>query len=364
MGGASLYSEGKIHLGYVYAKDMTLETADLQARGAAVFAPLMWRWLGDSFDAGAVSVPFNYAVHTKSALNGDKLGERYGVMAGLIRTHTDNGSYFGVEDAGEVHRWTRDDINAIYGSDVQAVFSTREIAVDPAHVARLLIDAVEAHPLITTHVSAEVHAVEPTTRALVLGGGEYRGGFDHIVNCAWAGRLDIDNSMGLLPTQPWSYRMKYFVKLTDAVRERRTPSTTIVLGGFGDIVDYNNGDGFISWYPTGRRGFSGDIIPPPWPVAPADETAQDILEGTREGLRPIYPDIDALLENYTTHQVRGGVIYAVGSTDIDDPESQLHVRSLSGPQSHGWYHTVDTGKYTTAPLFAVETVDRMLGPSS
>jgi hypothetical protein len=32
-----------------------------------------------------------------------------------------------------------------------------------------------------------------------------------------------------------------------------------------------------------------------------------------------------------------------------------------GLRSRGRYHSVDTGKYTTAPLFAMETVDRIAG---
>jgi len=365
MTGASLYNEGKIHLGYVYARDTTLETADLQARGAATFAPLMQRWLGDRFDADAVSVPFNYVVHAKSQLTGDELQVRYKSMSRLVRKHCTDGSYFGIEDPGDVQRWTRDEIESVYDTDAQAVFSTREIAVDPKQVAGLLVEAVESHPLITTHLSTAVRSVDPSTRALETGDDGTRiPGFAHIVNCAWAGRLDIDNAMGLLPSQPWSYRMKYYVQLTDAVRTVRFPSTTIVLGGFGDIVDYDNGVGFLSWYPVSRRGFSSDIAPPHWPVVPPRETARVILEGVRNGLRPVFPGIDRLLANYASHEVRGGVIYAVGATDIDDPVSMLHVRSLSGPRSTDWYHTVDTGKYTTAPLFAMETVNRIVGPSS
>ena len=38
--------------------------------------------------------------------------------------------------------------------------------------------------------------------------------------------------------------------------------------------------------------------------------------------------------------------------DIDDPDSALHERHTIGATSFGRYHSVDTGKLTTAPLFA------------
>ena len=41
---ASVRNEGKLHLGYVYAHDHSLQTARLMLLGAAAFAPLLRRW--------------------------------------------------------------------------------------------------------------------------------------------------------------------------------------------------------------------------------------------------------------------------------------------------------------------------------
>ena len=50
--------------------------------------------------------------------------------------------------------------------------------------------------------------------------------------------------------------------------------------------------------------------------------------------------------------VDAGIITAWGATDIDDPGSGLHARHEVGPwAAEGWI-SVDTGKLTTAPLFA------------
>jgi hypothetical protein len=62
--------------------------------------------------------------------------------------------------------------------------------------------------------------------------------------------------------------------------------------------------------------------------------------------------------------VAGGAIFALGETDIDDPESRLHERYKVGITSVGNYHSVDTGKYSLAPLLASRVADRIMLPST
>jgi hypothetical protein len=59
--------------------------------------------------------------------------------------------------------------------------------------------------------------------------------------------------------------------------------------------------------------------------------------------------------------VAGGIILAAGETDIDDPMSRLHTRNAVGVRSVDGYHSVDTGKYTLAPMYAMEIADRVCG---
>jgi hypothetical protein len=56
-----------------------------------------------------------------------------------------------------------------------------------------------------------------------------------------------------------------------------------------------------------------------------------------------------------------GVIFAWGTTDIDDPGSELHERYSIGVQSVDGYHSVNTGKYTTMPYLAMQAAQRVLG---
>jgi hypothetical protein len=61
------------------------------------------------------------------------------------------------------------------------------------------------------------------------------------------------------------------------------------------------------------------------------------------------------------YPVDGAAIVAYGKTDVDDNESLLHDRTKIGLKTYGGnYHSIDTGKLTTAPIFAVESVANIL----
>lgn len=84
--------------------------------------------------------------------------------------------------------------------------------------------------------------------------------------------------------------------------------------------------------------------------------------GTAAAFRELVPGLrdvpDAAIAAATVHR---GVIHARGTTDIDDPGSGFHERHAIGPRSFGRYHSADTGKYTTAPLFARRLAERLAG---
>jgi hypothetical protein len=87
------------------------------------------------------------------------------------------------------------------------------------------------------------------------------------------------------------------------------------------------------------------------PAALAREIEAEILAGIGAWLPGI-----ALCEPLI---VDAGAIVAIGRSDVNDAASGLHGRSSIGVTSRGGYHSVNTGKLTTAPLFAVEAADRV-----
>ena len=81
--------------------------------------------------------------------------------------------------------------------------------------------------------------------------------------------------------------------------------------------------------------------------------AMEIAEASRRELDRWYPGIDQT----TTLRADAGVICAHGTTNIDDPSSGLHGRARVGVRSDDGYHSVDPGKLTTAPLFALAVAE-------
>jgi hypothetical protein len=134
-----------------------------------------------------------------------------------------------------------------------------------------------------------------------------------------------------------------------------------VLGPFGDIVTYGNGEAFLSWYPAGMRGLSSDLKPPSWPLSLEPAASLRVRDETLKGLGRIVPSVAQLsAEAIESCRTKAGIIFAWGSTDIPDIASGLHDRYAVGLQSYGRYHSIDTGKLTMAPYFAKMLADSIL----
>lgn len=362
---ASLQNEGKIHLGYVYANDRSGRSAATMVEGAATFAPFLARWLGLQVSEIRHSGAFNYAVHRDSLLSVDQVETHLRLSHEMARRRIGDGSYFGIDLATPPARLSEADVEEEYDTRaVQAVYRTQEVGIDPANLARTIRDRVEADPHIHPVFNTEIQGVEVGGRDIEVichsGDGPGRGRYDHVVNALWDGRLKVDSTLGLAPERPWLFRLKYYLRLRSSTT--RLPSTTIVLGRFGDVVDYLDGSVYLSWYPTGIQAQSSGLEPPvPIPVT-EEPKAEMIRRGILHGLASVIPGVAGIPDTeQTAAEILGGVIFAWGATDIDDPNSGLHNRFSVGPHSFGNYHTVDTGKLTLAPLFARSVADRVRG---
>jgi hypothetical protein len=138
------------------------------------------------------------------------------------------------------------------------------------------------------------------------------------------------------------------------------PSATMVVGRYGDVVIRPGGDTYLSWYPTGLRGWTSEIEPPrlwdePCRGNPPAEIAREVGQCALRYIDEWYPGI----ANSSIVALDAGAIVAVGHTDVDDARSGLHDRTRIGVTSVDNYHTVDPGKMTTAPLFALEAAKRI-----
>ena len=366
---ASLRNEGKIHLGFVYARDSTLRTARLMIEGALAYRRLLSRWTAGALDRPALSEPFTYLVPEDSALPPAELAAHY---AAVERLYEDGlragGDYLGLQP-GPLWRPLEPAQYAAFTAveRVQAGFATAEVSVDLRETTAVLRRVLSAHSRIRLRLGRRVLAVARTSAGFRVEGdsaGAERWSLDcdQVVNALWDGRLVIDRGLGLLPTRPWVHRLKYRVMVERPDLLRAMPSLSFVLGPYGDVAAYPGGETYVSWYPECLRGWSTEVEPPvEWAAACTGRLprSEQLAIGRR-----VLDAFDRLVPGLAGADVRtvdAGVIFSWGQTDITDPASVLHRRDETGVQSADGYHSVNTGKLTTAPLFAVDAADRVAG---
>ena len=112
--------------------------------------------------------------------------------------------------------------------------------------------------------------------------------------------------------------------------------------------------------PVGTARLESDVEPPrDWDAVCRGEVDPALA---REVAASVLAAIDAWYPGMARSepiQVDAGAIVAIGTSDVDDAASELHDRKRIGVWSHGGYHSVDPGKLTTAPMFAVTAADRV-----
>ena len=100
---------------------------------------------------------------------------------------------------------------------------------------------------------------------------------------------------------------------------------TLVHGSFGDVVNFSSGLTYLSWYPSGMVGTSGEIVHPPGMRTSTTRRKSTICDESIRQLAVLLKPLRQLREPaITARYVDGGLIFAWGATDIDDPSSELH----------------------------------------
>jgi len=369
MNRASLRNEGKIHLGLVYANDRTLATATLVLQGALYFHYLLAKWLGSAIDQLSYSIPFAYLVATDSLLTADELAKHYSAVESeyhrrLVQQPELN--YLGKRPEQLYRRLNSKELAIHFQpSRFQAGFHTEELAVDTEQLAILLRQAITLSPGIRFLPSRRVKTVERVNGLFRVEGigdeGVWQIEAQQVVNATWESRLAIDHHIGLECMDGWVYRLKYRViaRLPESLRD--APSVTMVIGRYGDVVIRPNGTVYLSWYPLALQGWSHDLQPPAsWDAPCRGQVAQ---HQARELAVRILAAVDSWFPGMGKSEpflVDAGVIFAYGRTDVDNTTSGLHDRTKIGVTSVDGYHSIDTGKLTTAPLFALSVADRVM----
>ena len=372
MNRASLRNEGKIHLGLIYAADPKGLTGKIQLKGALNFYSILQSWLGEEIKKIEVSTPFTYLVANDSLISPRELEFHYQnleVEYHKLIEQNPNLNYLGIKPKWLARQIPLDQIRNNFNlSRFQAAFATNERAINTNDLAKVVRNAVVSNTKINFIPFAKViNLLDYKSHFKVvaeLGGSSKYIEIDAVTifNATWDQRLILDKLAGLENPKNWLHRLKYRVVTDLPQRYINFPSATMVLGAYGDVVIRQN-LAYLSWYPTGMAGWSSDLAPPiEWnracnnylTDAQSLEVGRQIIQQTLDW----YPSLSLL--NSQPFKVDAGAIFAYGESDVDQIKSELHDRSKIGVRRINNFFSVDPGKLTTAPLFAVEAVNAAL----
>ena len=362
--GASYWCEGKVHLGFVYAMDSSMRTARTMVDGASSFARILSRYVPEAVLASATSAPFVYAVPIDSMLPTARVVEHFERVDALLRESSERPR---ASVRGREPSWRRlgdRERAGLYDADrVVSAFQTAEVAIDPRVLAPVLRAAVRSHDRIATRLGTPVRAFRPPDEngaqlVIEVGGVASVASYRRAVNAAWSQRLALDATARIPAAGTVMHRYK--VGLHGPALPGTVPSTTFIVGSYGDVVRFADRS-YQSWYPAGLVASHVGVEPPGAADVLGGLDAPGITTVTAQELARLMPGSAAALRQAAEHSVvAGGWITAWGSTDIDDPGSRLHERHEIGVSSYGPHLSIDTGKYTTAPHFAAQAARRVL----
>lgn len=359
--GASRWNEGKIHLGYLYSADTSLETAKRVLPGGLTFKALTEELISCPLDGAMTQEDDAYLVHRESVVADIAVGRYLEAVSALVLSHPDAGRYLVDLTGARVRRLTAVELGRDYDpAVVVGGYRVPERSVSTVWLADRFAGALASEPGIELALETRVLAVRPAHESidgplLVETTRGMDGPFDFVVNALWDGRPAIDAGLGFLPAAAWSHRFRLSVFLrTRAVVT--VPSTVVATGPFGDIKNYNGRDLYLSWYMAGLIAEGSGVAPPQLPQLDDAHRGRIIGEIFRR-LGQVIPAVKDLEVKAETTRLAGGWVYAVGTGPLNDARSTLHRRDQIGIQRRGSYFSVDTGKYSIAPWLARQVAD-------
>jgi glycine/D-amino acid oxidase-like deaminating enzyme len=354
--GTSRWNEGKIHLGYLYANDASGASARSMLDAGLHFRPLIEALIETPLQDHITRQRDRYLLHPESILSRDSFAQHVAFVDGLL-AERDTTSYLGPVTSSRA--LSRAELDRLSNVPLSGGFAVPEYSVETQWMADRLRDAVYVAPGVTLRLRHRVTGLRDA------GGGQAGpwtvegtgtngdGPFSHVVNALWEGRIALDHALGLPLARRWSHRFRKSVFLrTD--RHFDVPSRVFAVGPFGDLKNYDGRSFYVSWYPAGLLAEGQDISPP----APASHSSDtQIFAETRACITALAPDMASVFDAATETRVEGGWVFAQGRGALDDRSASIHQRHAFGIYPSGTYISVDTGKYSTAPLMAHNIAD-------
>lgn len=362
----SLNQEGRIHLGFTYGLDKTRKTGSSVMSAALGFSSILEEWFG-KVDWDKITLDKGYYVVHKneSLLHADEIENYYNYLQDLYDEQIQNSekkSYFGNKPKKLFKRL--DKIPDHYSEDqIGHAFLTEETIVEMFHFRDLVIENLKRRK-IKVLTSTEALGTERLDRGFsveVLNSKNERERLkaDIVVNCLWNNRIKHDKTIGVSTLHEPLYRFKVglFGKVTAPVY-----NTSIISGAFGNISPRMDGTyAYISWHPDCMIELTKDgTTPTHW-----DEFMEnpDNSHFSKEWVKNTIIELSKFMPSVSTFKptkLLPGIIVSAGKSDISDKNSNVHKRGEHiGVHEFDGYYSMDTGKFSTAPMFAKELLEKI-----
>jgi glycine/D-amino acid oxidase-like deaminating enzyme len=354
---------GRIHLGFHYALDSTMDTAAVLVPGWFAFWELMERWTYGEIHDVPHSKPYWWLVERGSFVEPGRYQHYCDHLAAIYHEHRGlGGRAERFPPAGEVSRpLSGEEYSELVDSDhIVYALSSMEDAIQLQPFFDVLGRALHRRGDIDIRCNHGVRAIEPDGDGYRLevvdsaGGRDFELRCDQVVNATNAHRLWFDREQGFLPGRQWMDRLKVLVDVILPPELEDAHSMQVALGPFGHFTHYDDGTACCGYMPTSIRGDSDAVVGPPewdrvceqgYSAAEAERLGRETIEGVARYV-PRFAGAKAL-------RVRPGIVHATGTTPITDPHSERQRRADSGVFSlRRGYHSFNCGKLCLAPMHA------------
>ncbi len=365
---ASTRNEGRVHLGLIYGADRTGRTGEQILEAGLRFSPLIRRWIGDRLDRLRPSNPLIFLVRHDSILSPDEIEAHFERLAELARGHMDADptlDYLGRKPRTLAERLSMDEVAKHFRADrFGAGFAVSELTIRTEVLCGHIEDALRARPDITVLTGHRLRDASRHPDGFHLDGEGLDGNFswcaEQVVNATWDRlyQFDAQVDVGIVPN--WVHRLKFRTLVTMPEHLRHTPSSSIVQGPFGDCIIRTDAPSYCTWYPHSIRGWSHDLVPPgDWETIMFGNPDPALFAEVARATMAVVDDWLPGAADAEVVRVDAGIILAHGTSDVDDPASDLHKRTIGGVTSKDGWHSVNPCKLTRAPFMAIETARRI-----
>ncbi|MBP6794992.1 MAG: FAD-dependent oxidoreductase, partial [Saprospiraceae bacterium] len=352
---ASSNQEGKIHMGFIYAKDPSCKTGFKLLNDGLHFDTCLEELLEKTIPwDGLKSKKFIYLVPRDSLCSVDhlqlyfkKLQDKYeSILASYPHL-----SYLGSRP--ENISYSIPVPEYVNESHFIHCFQTEEVAVSQSKLRDLVLKKLlekEINVKLNTKVigikKQAAYQYEVTTP-------EGSQSFDFLVNCLWENQQIMDQQLGCNDRREINLRLKFGITSSYLNELSFIPSISMVSGQYGDFVNFQTSTDpkmYFSWYPISRYGMVVDqSIPEEWNDICNHNFPDHLFQFQIDNQLAIYQKLFSKNFKFIDPQLVPGIIVARGNEDIGNHESELHQRSENPVFCSDGYFSISTGKFTSIP---------------